>query len=237
MRKAAPLGLAMFAMLDGAAALAQPRNLGLASYKAPVVPTLVTDGSVVIAFTIRASGRVDDAVTLAATNQLLAASAREAVMEWRFDDDPVLGRGRDAKPNQVLRREIVELVFKRDGVVTSLSHFDSAKGWFPPEQRPLMRLVQSDESDPPLARLPVPPSDAATALARTLAAAGNIAVSYVIDETGKVRVPIVEWTDDVALNALALAVVNGWRYEPPRDADEPVLVEARVTLNLKPQAH
>ena len=87
----------MFAMLDGAAVLAQPRNLGLVSYKAPVVPTLVTDGSVVIAFTIRASGRVDDAVTLAATNQLLAASAREAVMEWRFDDDPVLGRGRDAR--------------------------------------------------------------------------------------------------------------------------------------------
>ena len=100
-----------------------------------------------------------------------------------------------------------------------------------------MRLVQSDETDPPLARLPVPPSDAATALARTLAAAGNIAVSYVIDETGKIRVPTVEWTDDVALNALALAVVNGWRYEPPRDADEPVLVEARVTLNLKPHAH
>jgi len=31
--------------------------------------------------------------------------------------------------------------------------------------------------------------------------------------------------------------VHGWRYEPPRDADEPVLVEARVTLSLKPQAH
>lgn len=218
----------MFAMLDGAAVLAQPRNLGLASYKAPVVPTLVTDGSVVIAFTIRASGRVDDAVTLAATNQLLATSAREAVMEWRFDDDPVLGRGRDAKPNQVLRREIVELVFKRDGVVTSLSHFDSAKGWFPPEQRPLIRLVQGDETDPPLVRLPVPPSDAATALARTLAAAGNIAVSYVIDETGKVRVPaIVSATDwDAAL--IALGAVESWQFTPPEQDGKPVLVEVQA---------
>ena len=161
----------------------------------------------VIAFTIRASGRVDDAVTLAATNQLLAASAREAVMEWRFDDDPFSAAAGTLRPNQVLRREIVELVFKRDGVVTSLSHFDSAKGWFPPEQQPLIRLVQSDETRSaigPTAGAAERRSDRAGPQRSPRPATSR--VSYVIDETGKVRVPIVEWTDDDR-------VESRWRWQ------------------------
>ena len=203
MRKAAPLGLAMFAMLDGTAGW---RNLAISAssrIKTPAVPTLVTDGSVVVAFTIRANGRVDDAVTLAATEprarRLRPRRGHRVAVRSR---PGVSAAAETLVPSQVLRREIVEFVFKRDGVVTSLSHFDSAKGWFPPEQRPLIRLVQSDEtrsairSDCRCRRATQRPQ-----LSRTLAAAGNVAVSYVIDETGKVRVPIVEWTDDVGVES------------------------------------
>ena len=122
--------LTLIAALAGPAE-AQPRGLGLVSYKEPVVPKLEIDASAVVVFTIRANGRVADAVTLTATNRVLGDSARDAVLEWRFERDPTLGRGRDAEPGKVLRRELVEFVFKRDGIVTSMSHRDSAKSWFP----------------------------------------------------------------------------------------------------------
>src|SRR5215207_9337075 len=110
--------LALTAALAGPAE-PQPRDLGLVSYKEPAVPKLEIDASVVVAFTIRANGRVADAVTLTATNRVLGDSARDAVLEWRFDRDATFGRGRDAQPSKVLRRELIEFVFKRDGIVTS----------------------------------------------------------------------------------------------------------------------
>ncbi len=234
MTKAMPLGLALLAVHSGIA-VAQPRNLGLVSYREPAVPKLVTDGSAVVAFTIRANGRVDDAVTLAATDRVLGDSARDAVIEWRFDRDPELGRGRDAVPSLVLRREIVEFVFKRDGVVTSMSHLESAKSWFPPDYRSTVRLLRSDELDTAPVRAPTPASEETAKLVADLTVAGTVIVSFVIDETGRVRVPIAERAEDPALIAAALAVVGDWRYEPPTDGGEPVLVEERNTLTFRPR--
>ena len=50
------------------------------------------------------------------------------------------------------------------------------------------------------------------------------------------RVPIAEKAEDPALIAAALAVVGDWRYEPPTDGGEPVLVEERNTLTFRPRA-
>ena len=61
-------------------------------------------------------------------------------------------------------------------------------------------------------------------------------MSYVVDETGGVRVPIAERGEDQALIRAALAVVGGWRYVPPTQDGEPVLVEARKTLTFRPRA-
>lgn len=231
-----PFVLGLLAALAGPAH-GQPRNLGLLSYKEPAVPKLEVDASVIVALTIRANGRVDDAVTLTATNRVLGDSAREAVLEWRFDRDPTYGRGRDASPSKVLRREIVEFVFKRDGIVTSMSHRDSAKSWFPPDYQPVVRLVQAEELTPPLARLDLPMSPETAALVRDVAAHGMVVVSYVVDEAGAVRVPVAERAADAALIDVALALVREWRYEPPTADGAPVLVEARETVIFQPRAH
>lgn len=225
--------LALIAALAGSAH-AQPRNLGLISYKEPVVPKLDLDASAVVAFTIRANGRVADAVTLTTTNRVLGDSAREAVLAWRFDRDPTLGRGRDAEPSKVLRRELIEFVFKRDGVVTSVSHYESSKAWFPPDYKPVVQLVQAAELDPPLARLEQPPSAAPAGLVGNLTVSGSVVVSYVVDEDGAVRVPIAERGTEPALMDAAVALVAGWRYEPPTSGGQPVLVEVRETVIFHP---
>jgi TonB family protein len=236
MTKTMPFRLALLAVLSGVA-VAQPRNLGLVSYRAPAVPKLEMDGSAIVVLTIRANGRVDDAVTLAASDRVLGQSARDAVLEWRFGRDPTLGQGRDAMPSLVLRREVVEFVFKRDGVVTSMSHFESAKSWFPPEQTSPIRLLRSEQIDMGLVRVASPTSEDTTKLVARLSVAGTVVVSFVVDETGKVRVPIAERTEEPALIEAALAVVGGWRYAPPTHGGEPVLVEERNTLTFRPHAH
>ena len=228
-------GLVLGAVLS-TAATAQPRNLGLVSYRAPAVPRLVTDGSAIVAFTIRANGRVDDSVALAASGRVLANSAAEAVLGWRFERDPKLGLGRNAVPSLVLRREIVEFVFKRDGVVTSMSHFESAKTWFPPQGGSTVTLVRSEDLDTPLQRTDGPAGDTTAKLVSSVTAAGAVIVSFVVDETGSVRVALAENTEDRALIAAALAVVRGWRYEPPVRGGKPVLVEERARLTFVPHA-
>lgn len=228
--------LATLALLIARGTAAEPRGLGLVSYQEPVVPRLEIDASAIVAFTIRANGRVDDAVTLTATNRVLGESARVAVLEWRFERDPTFGRGRDATPSKVLRREIVEFVFKRDGIVTSMSHRDSAKAWFPADYTPVVRLVQAADLETPLARLAAPPSAETAALVRAVAGGGTVVVSYVVDETGAVRVPIAERAADPAAIDAALALLREWRYEPPTAAGAPVLVEARETVIFKPGA-
>ena len=227
--------LTLIVALAGSAQ-AQPRGLGLVSYEEPAVPKLEVDASVVVIFTVRANGRVADAVTLTATNRVLGDSARDAVLAWRFERDPTLGRGRDAESSKVLRRELVEFVFKRDGIVTSMSHRDSAKAWFPPDYKAVVRLVQAAALEPPLARLEQPPSAATTELIRNRTSGGSVLVSYVVDETGTVRVPFAERGADQTLIDAAVALVGNWRYVPPTQDGEPVLVEARETLFFQPRA-
>jgi TonB family protein len=240
MTKAVPLGLVMVGALCGVAAVAQHdgfesatvEELKLLSYASPSVPTLSTDGSAVVAFTIRADGRVEDAVTLAASDRKLASPAREAVLQWRFERDPVLGRGRDARLEAVLRREVVEFVFKRDKV-TGMNHRDGAKAWFPEGRESAVRTVSSTELDAPLVRRSLQADDGAESLSG-FRVDGRAIVSFVVDETGTVRLPFVENADAPELAAAALAVVARWSYEPPVKDGKPVLVEERTALTFRP---
>lgn len=233
-----PSLLAAFA-LCGAAALAQDglalgeaRALGLVSYKEPSVPVLATDGSAIVAFTIRADGRVADAVTLIASDRKLAEPARAAVLRWRFERDPEFGRGRDAELDKVMRRELVEFVFKRDKV-TGMNHRDGAKAWFPGDGRGAVQTVTSGELDVPLARRSLPAGADLDRPSQPIVA-GNASVSFVVDETGRVRVPFVETADSPELAAPALDVVAGWLFDPPRKDGRPVLIERRHTLTFHP---
>jgi TonB family protein len=240
MTKAAPFGLVMAVALLGPTAVAQPAGLAsavaeqlkLVSYESPSVPTLGTDGSAIVAFTIRADGRVADAVTLVASDRRLAEPARQAVLQWRFERDSVLGRGRDARPDAVLRREVVEFVFKRDKV-TGMNHRDGAKAWFPEDRRFAVRTVPSSELDAPLVRRSAPAGDGAGESLSGFRVHGRAIVNFVVDETGTVRVPAVETADAPELAEAALAVVARWSYEPPVEDGRPVLAEERTSLTFQ----
>jgi TonB family protein len=228
-------GLALAAVV-AAGASAQPDGMVLLHYEPPKVWRLESDGSAVVAFTVRASGRVDDAIALAATERRLGDAAVEAIKLWRFERDPALGTGPDAAPNAVLRREIVEFVFKRDSGVTSMSHLEGAKAWFPKDRDFEVRMLLPDELDAPLARVREPEAPNVGASVAALEHGGRATVSFVVDETGRVRVPTLVAADDPALGAAALAMLASWRYGPPLHRGKPALVEQRSTFTFPPRA-
>jgi TonB family protein len=222
------------AAIPAASAFAQPDGMVLLHYEPPKVWRLESDGSAVVAFTVRASGRIDDAIALAATERRLGDAAVAAIQQWRFERDPVLGIGPQAAPSTVLRREIVEFVFKRDSGVTSMSHVEGAKAWFPKGRDLEVRMLLPDELDAPLERVAAPEAQSVKALVAALEHGGQATVSFVVDETGRVRVPALVAADDPALGAAALAMVASWRYAPPLRAGKPALVEQRNTLTFPP---
>lgn len=232
--------LALAAALCGTTALAQREGLPLAdaralkllTYKAPSVPILAMDGSAVVAFTIRADGRVADAVALIASERAVADAAAAAVLRWRFERDPTFGRGRDAELDKVLRREVVEFVFKRDKV-TGMNHREGAKAWFPEERRGAVRTIAAAELDTPLERRFSPAEQDEAALSSDANIIGSVRVSFLVDETGRVRVPFVEMAEPPEFADAALAAVSSWVYDPPLHEGRPVLVEERSTVTFR----
>jgi TonB family protein len=57
---------------------------------------------------------------------------------------------------------------------------------------------------------------------------GNADLTFVIDETGAVRVPTVVAASDHAIGLAALTAIKQWKFTPPRRRGEPVLVEVRA---------
>jgi TonB family protein len=200
-----------------------PQGVAFRRYAAPqfpyqLRPTGVTSGYSVVAVTIDADGRVEDAVAIEATDTAFVAAVLEVTPDWIFEDAP--------SPTEP-RREVMHFQFRRTGVVSQLTHREGAESMFVESEDRFakIRLVAWDELDEEPTRVageqPVTASGRATP-------AGAVTLSFVIDETGRVRVPVVTGASDPALGEAALAAVEEWRFSPPRQRGQPVLVEARA---------
>lgn len=206
-----------------------PQGVAFRRYEPPqfpyqLRPTGVTSGYCVMALTIDAAGRVEDAVAIEATDDAFVAAVLEVVPEWIFAD----AGASDTEP----RREIMHFQFRRSGVVSQLSHREGAQSMFveSDDRFARIRLVAWDELDAPPARI----DDGLHR--RTAIFAGAADVSFVIDTEGRVRVPVVTRASDPVLGAAALDAIAEWRFTPPRRHGESVLVEVRARLGASPHA-
>lgn len=180
------------------------------------------DGEVILAVTVGEDGRTQDMVPLEATHSAFARAAVQAVEDWVFDV-----RDSDTWP----RREVLQFSFKRSGVVTTLSHREAAleafKGQLPAELR-TVPLAQLDREPERLeAEMPAVPK---SALRRH--GGKPLVVNFVVDQEGRVRVPVLAAVKDPALAEPVLAAVRQWRYTAPTHKGEPVAVEMTRALVL-----
>ena len=198
-----------------------PYGMEFTRYRAPDFPpelraTGVATGYSVIAVTVAPDGRVADAIGIEASDQAFIDAVLTVTPEWVFAPVP--------DPPTEPRREVLHYRFRMSGVVSVLTHREGAEAAFAgsADDFPRIRTVRfSDMEVPPVRLLPEnePPRSRFT---------GTAEVNFIIDQTGRVRVPaIVEASDwDAAL--IALDAVADWQFTPPEDDGRPVLVEVRA---------
>jgi TonB family protein len=207
-----------------------PYDIEFLGYEAPSFPsrlraTSIGSGYGIVVVTIDEDGRVDDAVVVEASHSAFAEAILEVVPAWVFDA---------ASAETVPRREVLHYFFRLSGVATSLTHRDGAKAAFESleRHRPAVRTVSPLDVEPHgigVAQAGSVPAEAAPAIV-----SGTAEVSFVIDQTGNVRVPVVTASTDPALGAAALATVEQWRFVPPTFEGSPVLIEVVRSLTFAP---
>jgi TonB family protein len=194
----------------------------LLSYEPPLYPlelraTAVIDGYATVAFTIDDAGQVDDAVVLEASHSAFGVSVLDALPYWHFEPASAV----DSLP----RREVLRFEFASKGVVASVSHRDAIKAVFPPsaqQRMPIRTLLWKQLPTPPerlSAPAPVMPNSSA------MASGGKVAVSFIIDTSGRVRVPFIVNATRPELGLATLMAVKQWQFSPPMYDGAPVLVE------------
>ena len=195
-----------------------PAGVEFRLYRAPELPphlrTSGGSGYSVVAVTVGPDGRVTDAVGLEASDQACIDAVLDVVPTWVFA--PV------ADPPTEPRREVLHYGFRSNGVVNVLSGPEAAIPGNVGSSAAIRTLRWSDMNPPP-ERLPPEIGDSPPARIR-----GTAEINFIIDETGRVRVPaIVEASDwDAAL--VALDDVADWRFAPPKHGGQSVLVEVRA---------
>jgi TonB family protein len=190
-------------------------------YEAPVFPvrlrmTPITQGYATVAYTVDADGKIIDALTLEATHPAFGDAVLEAMSSWILEPAP---------STSLPRREITDFMFEREAV-TALSHLDSAKAAFSPtlDDAEQVKTVAWDRIDNKPQRIatatPVYPSSE-----KSTGTATKVAVSFVIDKTGAVRVPTATSNSNSDFADAAVNAVKQWRFTPAQHQGSATQVE------------
>jgi TonB family protein len=207
-----------------------PQLPALMRYEPPAFPeslrlTTIRDGYATMMFTVGGDGRVEDAVGLEASHPAFIDAMRETLSKWRFQS---------AAGATTPRREVFRFDFRRTGIVTSMSHGDAGKSFFPEtpaaHERPLRTLEWSQLTQPPQRITTATPKYPAAL--RKQSVAGFAVVSFVIDIAGAVRVPVVVMATEPLFGGAALEAVKQWRFAMPRESDEPVNVRVERSFEF-----
>lgn len=187
----------------------------------------VRDGEVRVAFSVDATGRMDDCLAVAYTNPEFARITLSAMKRWKFEPARYHGQ-------PIASATEIAVKFETQGtVVVSLtpSEVINARIYSLLESRSTYRPRALSELD----RIPTPiaaPSPLLPERYSRPGAKGSVVVSFYIDETGMVRLPNVSADDDPELAAAAVTAMHSWRFEPPTCKGHPVLVKATQQFNF-----
>jgi len=198
-----------------------PYGVEFQHYVAPELPLGMRatgeSGYSVVAVTVAADGRVTDAVGIEASDQAFIDAVLAVVPQWVLE--PV------EDPPTEPRREVFQYRFRMTGVVNVLSHREGAEAAFPgnADTAADIRTLRWSDMNPPPERLPPRLDDAPPPRIR-----GMAEINFIIDETGRVRVPAIVAASDWDAALVALDDVADWRFAPPTHGGQRVLVEVRA---------
>lgn len=185
-------------------------------------------GVVTVAIGRDGEGRVTDVLVLDSTHPRLSQSVVTAVEQWKFL--------RPANPGPADQPivPIVRFLFTSKGisVVSALTGSLASKDREVNENAPVILPSFADLDTPPK---PIQhPMPRFTGTRTGIEAGGTATVKFFVDETGKVRVPIVTECTTPELGRAALAAVEQWRFEPPKAAGHETIVLETETFSFGP---
>lgn len=188
----------------------------------------VPDGETLVAMSRDADGLPRDVLALETTNPEFATAALEAVREWRFlpADSMKAGAVTTERPR------LVRFLFKAGGVVMVASRAPVVREKGVPMPSDYKPVFFSDLDRMPKAlRQPLPSFPPALA---GKVKTGGASVAFFVDETGKVRVPVVTGATAPEFAQAALKTISTWAYEPPVRAGRPVVAYEALTIQFGP---
>lgn len=162
-------------------------------------------GAVKIDFVIDEEGNVPDAYVVESNNPWFERPAIDAIMGWKFEPGQI-----DGRPVSTRTRQLIEFRLPPSGVAPELWRTTKGKDHdkLPPEFRWHTAPV------PKLTTFPVYPFELLKAGAR-----GKVRISYVVGPDGRVVGARLQSADLPEFGAAVLAMIDAWRFEPPRLKD------------------
>ena len=188
----------------------------------------VREGMVRVAFSVDATGRLEDCLAVAYTEPEFAEATIRAMKHWRFQ--PARFEGQPVAVATSLTFE-----FRTEGTtVVSLTASEHLMALFYrlPTSGRAYRPYLPRELDRAPAALTAPSPPYPSELAR--AGDGAVVVEFYIDEAGRPRLPAASAESDPRLAALAVNAMSQWRFEPALVKGHPVLVRAMQVFNFHP---
>jgi len=203
--------------------------LGIVQTVAPLYPlqeSQLAYGTVQVRIAVDASGQLTDSLVVASTRQWFSDSAITALKQWKFVP---------ARRDGVAVAATTELIFnfERRGLLVVSESSGEAVVRVMREMDPGYRTYGLKELDAPPAAMHVA-KPVLTEDMKSRAIAGTVVVNFYIDETGRVRMPMVSNDALSELAALVLETVRQWRFQPPTYGGRPVLTRVSQTFHFHP---
>lgn len=178
----------------------------------------ITTGEVQIVLKIGPDARVQDTLVTAYTHKGFAEATVAALSTGIYRPQRVNGEPVTTVARLTVRFEVDGLVvFERHASDENPELFVRAFAY---------QACEPERLDQPLQAV-VSPSPAYPRDLREQGVQGRVIVQYYIDESGRVRMPMIDQADNDVLASLTLQAVEQWQFAPPCSHGRPVLVHAR----------
>lgn len=189
----------------------------------------VTSGYATFLINVSEEGKLEDWLVTAYSHKEFADTSLAALREWRYEPARI-----DGRPIGVITE--VRFVFEAGRVLVQMSSSDLLTALMYQTHRAsgyeIGGLAELD-------RIPVPQVVQSPAYPEEYAKKGIVGealVEFIIDETGKVRMPSVVRADYEELAQLANHAVKDWQFEAPLKKGHPVAVRAQQLFKFQPKA-
>jgi len=184
----------------------------------------VTMGEVHVLVKIGPDARLIDALVTAYTHKAFADATLAALPQSTFRPRQVDGQPVTTLTELVVRFEtrgmLVDERFGRDSANLQPGQF----AYQPCNPGQLDRPLQ-----PIKAQSPVYPLEL-----KQQGVSGSVVLEYYVDESGRVRMPVVSSAANDILADLSLQAVEQWQFHPPSSQSQPVLVRVRQRFDFAP---